>query len=875
MTTMEQSSASQASTVAGGLPAEPSVGCVGRTSELAALTEALTAQEPRGPVLVWGYEGLGKTTLVSAAARALVQRGRYARAVHTRFSGGGYPELALYDLGRALLGNSWAPAEKDAEQRVLKALRDTSVLLVWDQVEALMPRAPGVTSGERLTQLLELGARLTAEGSSRICLIADSPSAPQAVWGNGPQGAGLAVEGLSQADGQSLLQALLAANGMEPAEDAACEALVRGLGGQPMALCLTAAAAERRPVAALLTELENILPGFGAGEARLRNQSLDVAVELWLRCLGERERLQVLALAPFVDGLMLPLGGSLHLEETSDWKQLMPRLKREQLLWPVSIPGLSVEYAYLGPGLARRLDQRLTEPQRAVLSMQYGGAYIGLLTWMMGQDSRAARTMQGLFRCELPNLRHVAEMLLGTEQLNDALQFARQVSSWMARLGLHAEAAHLAEVAKAATNAALPKEGPLARAGVHLLLAQAEQSINAGQMPAAVTMLSALEQRSADEKGLTYTGEEALIDRGATLHMLGRALLAVGQTGEAVKRLTAAVELFAQAQPSERVQRDLTNAYGHLGEAYLASQQTEGAENAFRKGLELARLLQDGRLSGLMQIGQASVAAARGDDAGASELLHAALATLEAAGESEAMVEAWQQLAVLGLRKGDLAESEQALLQALTCAEKAANGALQTQISLQLGQVLEATDRLDEARARYERAGQLGREHRLMAQVIAAEKALAGLLLKSGDLQNAKEHAMEARAYADAVGAQASPWLIYELLGRIAEAEGNAEREAHWRLSARESYAGSPEAKALVAQWTKLSSAVLEACRGASLEAEAVEALERLEAAPDWGSLAGAIWRILSGERGPEVYADLGLPQAAVARHIVAELQKA
>jgi hypothetical protein len=133
---------------------------------------------------------------------------------------------------------------------------------------------------------------------------------------------------------------------------------------------------------------------------------------------------------------------------------------------------------------------------------------------------------------------------------------------------------------------------------------------------------------------------------------------------------------------------------------------------------------------------------------------------------------------------------------------------------------------------------------------------------------------MEAGALVDKLGAQAKAWQAYDLLGRIAQAEDNAQRREHWRLAAQESYAASAEGKALVAQWERLTKAVVQACRGGSLAAEAVDALEELEANPIWGSLAGALWRVLSGDRGADVYAELDLQQAAVARHVLDELQK-
>ena len=48
-----------------------------------------------------------------------------------------------------------------------------------------------------------------------------------------------------------------------------------------------------------------------------------------------------------------------------------------------------------------------------------------------------------------------------------------------------------------------------------------------------------------------------------------------------------------------------------------------------------------------------------------------------------------------------------------------------------------------------------------------------------------------------------------------------------------------------------------------------MNALEELETNPEWGELAGSIWRILSGERGEELYAELDHVDALVVRAIL------
>ena len=861
----------------GGLPPEPEIGLIGRAAELQALEAALGNPDRRGAVLVYGYEGVGKTTLVAHAARELVQTGRFRNAVYTSLIGGGLAELAQYDLGQRLLGKEPPSPDKTLEEQLTLALRETPTLVIWDHVEALLPNSPDLPAGA-LGELLSLGARLTATGESRLCLLVDGPDVPDALRGRAELASSVAVAGLPDADGQSLLLAALAAIGRPGLDENEGSALVHALGGHPLALSLMAAVAAGRPaqpLSALWHDLESILPGLSTGEALLRNQGLEAAVEAWLRSFDETTRLQVLSLAPFVGGLMAPLAGTIALEEHANWKALVPRLVAARALRLAEIPGLSAQYAYLAPGLARRLDQRLTEPQRARLLPRYNGAYVGLLSWMAEHGAQAPQSMPILFRSELPNFRHALRLLLTGEQLSTGLQFTRQLQTWMVRLGLQTEAEHLAGQAKTAVGLAVPKEGPLPRTGMQLLLAQAEQHYASGQIPQALSLLAGLEKRAMAEKGLAYTGEEALLDRGLMLHTLGRYLAAMHQHKDAIQHYTHAAEQLAQATQTERVRLEMANVCGHLGDSCLASQQIEPAANAFQRGLTLAEGLKDQHLIGLMQVGLASVGAGRGDEGGAKELLHSALDHLQAAGDIETMVNVWEQLAVLALHKNDLAEAQTAFEAALACAQQTNKPALQAQVVMQLGRVAESAGHTADARARFEQVIQLSRDHKRTLAYLAAELSLASLLLRQGDVLAAKEHAMEARAVADQMGPQGKPWQAYDLLGSIAHAEGNAERVAHWRLAAIESYAASPEAATAVARWNKLTTAVLQACRGTSLRAEAVEALDKLEADSGWQAFVGAIWRILSGERGAELYTELDYMQGTVVRYILTELQKA
>ena len=160
-------------------------------------------------------------------------------------------------------------------------------------------------------------------------------------------------------------------------------------------------------------------------------------------------------------------------------------------------------------------------------------------------------------------------------------------------------------------------------------------------------------------------------------------------------------------------------------------------------------------------------------------------------------------------------------------------------------------------------------EHKQRPLLARAEAGLADLLLRRGKVQDARAHGEAARALAENLGPDVRPWEIYTLLQRIAVAEGNTEREAQWRARARESYASSPLARQSLEQWKPVIMGLARACRGEALDSSTVELMEKMEENQHWRDLVATLWRVLGGERGPELYETLDYVDAAVARRLL------
>jgi len=75
-------------------------------------------------------------------------------------------------------------------------------------------------------------------------------------------------------------------------------------------------------------------------------------------------------------------------------------------------------------------------------------------------------------------------------------------------------------------------------------------------------------------------------------------------------------------------------------------------------------------------------------------------------------------------------------------------------------------------------------------------------------------------------------------------------------------------------QWQSVITGVANAARGETLDANTVELLEQLEGRQEWRDLVGVIWRILGGERGAELYAELDHVDALVVRRTLEAIER-
>lgn len=845
---------------AGGLPLSASAPLVGRDLPLAQLSGELLRSE-RGPVWLYGYEGMGKTHLVIESGRWLTRTGRFQQVVYTSFASGGMDEWAIYDLGKALIGRGFDPAGAAAREQLIEALDETATLVIWDEIDTLGSQGRWPLGVEAWQALAELAQAVGSAGQSRLLVISDTLDLPSNAADLGDIGLALEVGGLDAREGQMLL-------GGGP-DDAAAERLVEALGGQPMALRVLRPLVVEKGAEAVYDGLCEIMPGLASGDGRLRNQGLTAAIAYLLDSLPEERRFSLARMGLLCGGGLQPMAlGVAHLDAEA-WPVVRETLLASGLLVEEAIPGFKVAYLRLHSAFLRQMDRRIVASARHKATTEYYGRFLGISEWMGQMEARSTDLVRFMVHQDLGNFRATLAAMLADEKLTLASGYVQRLDHYCGLVGLAGERERLRAMMAAATKKALPAEGPLARPGVQFLLAQAEQLLGAGRMQQAMVMLQPFAQRIMADESLSYQGAEAALDRATAMHLLSRGMIPMGRPDMVGGMLAQACKLLEEHQKDDMVAHRLMTVRQDLADMLAGAGQAEGAREQYAQSMVLAERLDERETQAGLCRRMGALAAAHGEAEKAQALFDRGLALYEAADDSSSMIGVLQQLATMMRQSDQPAKALEHLQRALSLAQSSGADLEAAQIQVALAQMAQQEGRLDEARDLFVQAIATYNEKKARGPLMGAEMALAELLLVEGALLEARAHAEAARGAAEGINPERVPWGIYGLLQRIAEAEGNRDAERMWRLRAQEAFGLSREAEGMRRHWAPLIESVSASCRGEALDMKTVEMVEKLEEASEWQSLAETIWRMLNGERGEALYVEADYVDALVIRSIL------
>jgi len=479
---------------------------VGRNRELEMLQDALSRQGGPAVIYMTGAEGCGKSTLAAEAAHRLVADKRYHQVVYTDFAGGGALDAAAWELSAAL-DETISPHAENQLQLIREHLVSSPVLVIWNHLEALLPGGDAPVPDAFLRELLQAGGELFTDSLSKLVVIT-ATNLP----GFGMRDGILALPELpplSDADARELLESVEPPT-MSPE---AVERILLLSRNYPIAIQALAALLHHFTLNDLETLYEQAAPGAAGKGVWTGQQAHDLALGAVWQVLAPAARTACHGLAIFSAGAMERLVSQMEGIDAESWRRFRLLALQSGLMALEQVAPLAIPYLRFHPVLQHFTQRYLTRDNRYHLHGWYCGSYLALQKWIKEQEQRTSRELTGLRWCELPNYRRAFSLLLSSQQLTLIQEYAQVLGYTLDKFGLQQEIEQINELMRALLQTALPKEGPLPRAGVAFMLDQVNKMLDTGKGQQALSILQPMCQRIERDDQLAYQGDDAETDR--------------------------------------------------------------------------------------------------------------------------------------------------------------------------------------------------------------------------------------------------------------------------------------------------------------------------------------------------------------------------
>ena len=845
------------------LPDPPQHGFVGRARELLALERAF---HDHGIVVLHGFGGLGKTALAAEAGRWFTRTGRFpGGAAFVSFEGGGSLLQLCSWVGQALSGDPdfMIHGEGDPVTRIAALLREQPALIILDNFESVLGREP-LMPAEELRAVLDAALAWAAAPGSAVLITTRDTTFDDPRFAPSRRCAHLALQGLALSDALDLAAAVLRDHSI-PRERAPREellALLDRLGGHPLSLALVLPRLQEHTLAELTARFEELLPGFTAGAAKERNESLALSLEFSLRRLSEAARAELPKLALFQGGCMEYDLLAITEIDPALWQTARAELEAAALVTVEHLPGIQPPFLRFHPTLLPYLashspnaDEPLTAHSERLtahdelLTTRYWQRYYALANYLYKTDTQHPHEARAIALRELPNLRRALDLALAAGALDAAVVFAACIAQFLDAFGRWREREGMMTKVESYGLRVASSEG-LTKAEFLLATRRGEALLQQGRAREAEAVFRELLGQL--EAGAAYDAEH---DRGLAFRNIGLAVAAQGKPGEAIGWHERAASVFAEISKSENlkisesakkmlavVQTDVANNLAEVG-------QFDRAEKQYQIAVQTAQQSGNQRQVGVALAQVGNLALMRGALGEARERYMAALETFRALGEPQSEAVIWHQLGMVAEEAKAWDEAERCYREAVRIFEQIRDLPKLAGSFNQLAMVAEGAGRLADAERWYLRAIALGEELHYNAELGKWLSNLADLYLAQGRLAEAESYARRAVAIMETLDLSAEPWKTYGILARIAEAQGRPAEARAWRRKEQESYAAYAGASHQMQRFQPFIVAAVRATQG---DAEALAFLEgeypKMQAG-DWGNVPPVLRRILAGER--------------------------
>lgn len=772
----------------GQLPPTPEHNFVGRSRILLRL-ERLLEQEPYA--VIRGSGGMGKTALAVELTRWLVQSSQYQRAAFVSVEPQNVQDVkgGLEVIGSQLLPQysaaEYGNDQEEALKPIIRALRNFSTLIVFDNMESVLPDHRGINpaGAADVNDLLELGQRLLAS-SNRCRLIFTSRELlpkPFAAEVNTVE-----LGRLSEDEAIKLVEQVMAEHDWEPpAGDSATTPqevtdLVDTVGRHPRALVLLA----REVAAGVRTTTANVARLMAKLEARKpgdRENSLYASVAISLK------RLPPDILEP-VSRLAVFHGGG-HIANMAAVMEVEPD---EALAIAQSLINLGMaepqghDYLRLDPALPEYLKMDQAPERLAELEAVWADAMIQLVVFLYQQQFKDATVSAGLTLLELPNLLALLDRMAQRVNADGASaeavsDIAGQIEQLLACLNRPQALARAVAVRQQA-DAALPEWCHARFINQRLLI---ERLIDHGQLQPAHEKAQSLLERAKVAGPAAYDGADS--DLAMAHYLLGMVLGKAGQAALALGLLVEAQQQFEAL--GERGERMASVVLAEQADRLRDLGRLDKAAETYTENINRAEKLEDYRqvAVGKGQLATVHMLQEKYDEAVAG--YQAARTIFEQLNEPKMVATAWHQIGRVHHEAGNYDEAETAYRQSLEIKTRTNNLAGQASSLNQLGTLYaDSLNRLEEAVAFYRQAADIAVELQDLLKEGLRRNNIANTLYKLKRYGEARTEIQRAIECKSNFGHTAQPWTSFNVLHNIETADGNhATAKEAWQ-QARDAY---------------------------------------------------------------------------------------
>jgi tetratricopeptide (TPR) repeat protein len=845
----------------GKVPPEPEQTFVGRSRGLLA-AERLLEREPYA--VLRGQGGEGKTTLAAELARWLVATHRFRRAAFVSLETHSEARSVLFALGEQLVPNyvtETAQDEKRGLQLIERALAEQPTLLVFDNLESVLPPAPGSPAEaayepEVLDKILQLCARLGRVGRTRL-VFTSRERMPKPFDKNH-----VTIDRLDRPDAVALVGKVLGENELMPhaadlgESEAEINDLVEAVNCHARSLVLLPREIVKSGVRNATRQLHELMAALHRDHPDDRERSLLASVELSLRRLPAAMRQKIRPLGVFQGGghlgvMAMVLGLNAEKGEVVEIA--------EQLVAVGLAETQSYGYLQLNPALGPALLGALNDAEREAAQAAWAEATAQFTAFLYQQVSKAPQMALTLALLDLPNLVAGLEHLHKTADGDRVVGVATRVETLVAQLGRPKALARAAKVRTEAT----PKPGEWNHAAHQAASAAVDQLLAAGLYAQAVAAAQAQLQKAQAAGENAYP--DAAYDLADTHFGLGRALEQSGNSEAALEVIDESRRCFeALAKAGNKSAARMANVcLAEAGDCLRALGRLDEAADSYELNIKGAEELGDPRqvAVGKGQLGSVRILQRKYQDA--LTAYTETRETFEKLGEPGSVAIVWHQIGIVHREAQQYEAAERAYQKSLQIKVQLGNRSGEANTLHELGTLYAVMSRLEGAVQFYRQASVIYLELEDLADEGRARNNVAATLIKLERYDEARKELLRAIECDKLFGHAVEPWKTFDSLCYLERAVGNPGAAEAARQQAVQAYLAYRRAGGENQNFGgQLAAAVAAAIAEGRIDAVATQFKELLQKADLPGylkALIPALQAILAGARDPALAADPNL----------------